>query len=154
MRISIFNKSNLKLIVFGLFWRFVRTLIIKICPSQEPTNITSIHRVRNVGKLITIFYPLQKLLHRGVERDTRRPTHKHSACACAINSLRYTYKIYETHSGVTLRLDTPTIWLATALSCWPSFSVSKELFPSEPLKPKHSFHEYRVGQFQDCFSES
>ena len=153
MRISILNKSNLKLIVFGLFWRFVRTLIIKICPSQEPTNITSIHWVRNVGKLVTIFYPLQKLLHKGVEQDTRRPTHKHSACA--INSLtktnwcsRLTYtKIYTWHSDRSLLIGYCFV-LLTFIFCF------LRIFPSGPLKPKHSFHEYRVGQFQDCFSES
>ena len=153
MRISIFNKSNLKLIVFGLFWRFVRTLIIKICPSQEPTNITSIHRVRNVGKLVTIFYPLQKLLHKGVEQDTRRPTHKHSACAInsltnvrAINTLTFT-KIYTWHSDRSLLIGYRFVLLTFI------FSLLRT-FPTGPLKPKHSFHEYRVGQFQDWFSES
>ena len=150
MRISIFNKSNLKLIVFGLFWRFVRTLIIKICPSQEPTNITSIHRVRNVGKLVTIFYPLQKLLHKGVEQDSRRPTHKHSACA--INSLtnaRYKHPYFHQDLHMALR-SFPSDWLPLC----PIDLHFQFTRPTGPLKPKHSFHEYRVGQFQDWFSES
>ena len=58
--ILIVRKSNLKLQVFGLFSRFVRTLIIKISPSEEPANSGSIHRVRNGGKLIILFHPSPK----------------------------------------------------------------------------------------------
>ena len=47
VHILIVSKSNLKLQVFGLFWRFVRTLTIKISSSEEPANSTSIYRVRN-----------------------------------------------------------------------------------------------------------
>ena len=43
----IVSKSNLKLQVFGLFSRFVRTLTIKMSSSEEPANSTSIYRVRN-----------------------------------------------------------------------------------------------------------
>ena len=58
--ILIVRKSNLKLQVFGLFSRFVRTLIIKISPSEEPANSGSINRVRNGGKLIILFHPSPK----------------------------------------------------------------------------------------------
>ena len=60
MHILIVSKSNLKLQVFGLFSRFVRTLIIKISSSEEPANSTSIHRVRNGGKLVILFHPSPK----------------------------------------------------------------------------------------------
>ena len=60
MHILIVSKSNLKLQVFGLFSRFVRTLIIKISSSEEPANSTSIHRVRNGGKLVILFHPFPK----------------------------------------------------------------------------------------------
>ena len=60
MHILIVSKSNLKLQVFGLFSRFVRTLIIKIYSSEEPANTTSIHRVRNGGKLVIHFHPSPK----------------------------------------------------------------------------------------------
>ena len=51
------SKSNFKLQVFGLFSRFVGTLIIKISSSEEPANSRSIHRVRNGGKLVIFFHP-------------------------------------------------------------------------------------------------
>ena len=54
------SKSNLKLQVFGLFSRFVGTLIIKISSSGEPANSRSIHRVRNGGKLVILFHPSPK----------------------------------------------------------------------------------------------
>ena len=60
MHILIVSKSNLKLQVFDLFSRFVRTLIIKISSSEEPANSTSIHRVRNGGKLVILFHPSPK----------------------------------------------------------------------------------------------
>ena len=60
MHILIVSKSNLKLQVFDLFSRFVRTLIIKISSSEEPANSTSIHRVRNGGKLVILFHPFPK----------------------------------------------------------------------------------------------
>ena len=60
MHILIVSKSNLKLQVFGLFSRFVRTLIIKISSSEEPANSTSIHRVRNGDKLFILFHPSPK----------------------------------------------------------------------------------------------
>ena len=55
LHILIFSNSNLKLQVFGLFSRFVRTLIIKISSSEGPANTTSIHRVRNIGILVIHF---------------------------------------------------------------------------------------------------
>ena len=60
VHILIVSKSNLKLQVFGLFSRFVRTLIIKISSSEEPANSTSIHKVRNGGKLVILFHPSPK----------------------------------------------------------------------------------------------
>ena len=60
VHILIVSKSNLKLQVFGLFSRFVRTLIIKISSSEEPANSTSIHRVRNGGKLVILLHPSPK----------------------------------------------------------------------------------------------
>ena len=60
MHILIVSISNLKLPVFGLFSRFVHTLIIKISSSEEPANSTSIHRVRNGGKLVILFHPSPK----------------------------------------------------------------------------------------------
>ena len=60
VHILIVSKSNLKLQVFGLFSRFVRTLIIKISSSEEPANSMSIHRVRNGGKLVILFHPSPK----------------------------------------------------------------------------------------------
>ena len=60
MCILIVSKLNLKHQVFGLFSRFVRTLIIKISSSEEPVNSTSIHRVRNGGKLVVLFHPSPK----------------------------------------------------------------------------------------------
>ena len=56
MHILIVGKSNLKLQVFGLYLPFVRTLIIKVFLSEEPENSTSIHRVRNSGKIVTILH--------------------------------------------------------------------------------------------------
>ena len=76
MHILIVSKSNLKLQVFGLFSRFVRTLIIKISSSEEPANSTSIHRVRNGGKFVNLSYsfiPLQKISQRGVDRSVENP---------------------------------------------------------------------------------
>ena len=70
MHILIVSKSNLKLQVFGLFSRFVRTLIIKISSSEEPANSTSIHRVRNGGKLVILFHPFPKnVSQKGVDRS-------------------------------------------------------------------------------------
>ena len=60
VHILIVSKSNLKLQVFDLFSHFVRTLIIKISSSEEPANSTSIHRVRNGGKLVIFFHPSPK----------------------------------------------------------------------------------------------
>ena len=60
MHILIVCKSHLKLQVFGPFLRFVRTLIIKISSSEEPANSTSIHKVRNSGKLVISFHPSPK----------------------------------------------------------------------------------------------
>ena len=60
MHLLIVSKSNLKLQVFGLFSRFVRTLIIKISSSEEPATSTSIHRVRNGGKLLILSHPSPK----------------------------------------------------------------------------------------------
>ena len=71
MHILIVSKSNLKLQVFGLFLRFVRTLILNISSSEEPANSTSIHRVRNGGKLVIIFIPLQKIWRKGVDRQLK-----------------------------------------------------------------------------------
>ena len=71
MHILIVSKSNLKLQVFGLFLRFVRTLILNISSSEEPANSTSIHRVRNGGKLVIIFIPLQKICRKGVDRQLK-----------------------------------------------------------------------------------
>ena len=65
MHILIVSKSNLKLQVFGLFSRFVRTLIIKISSSEEPANSTSIHWVRNGGKVVILFHPFPKGFQRG-----------------------------------------------------------------------------------------
>ena len=66
VHILIVSKSNLKLKVFGLFSRFVRTLIIKISSSEEPANSTSIHRVRNDGKLVIRFHPSPKKYYKKV----------------------------------------------------------------------------------------
>ena len=60
VHILIVSKSNLKLQVFGLFSRFVRTLTIKISSSEEPASSTSIHRVRNGDKLVILFHPFPK----------------------------------------------------------------------------------------------
>ena len=60
VHILIVSKSNLKLQVFGLFLRFVCTLIIKISSSEEPVDSTSTHRVRNGGKLVILFHPSPK----------------------------------------------------------------------------------------------
>ena len=60
VHILIVSISNLKLPVFGLFSRFVHTLIIKISSSEEPANSTSIHKVRNGGKLVILFHPSPK----------------------------------------------------------------------------------------------
>ena len=62
VHILIVSKSNLKLQVIGPFSRFVRTLIIKIPSSEEPAHSTSIHRVRNGGKLVILFHPSPKNL--------------------------------------------------------------------------------------------
>ena len=56
----IFSKSNLKLQVFGLFLRFVRTLIHKVSSFEEPANTVSIHRVRNDGKPGIFFHTSSK----------------------------------------------------------------------------------------------
>ena len=56
----IFSKPNLKLQVFGLFSRFVRTLNIEISSSEGPANTTSIHKVRNIGKLVILLHPSPK----------------------------------------------------------------------------------------------
>ena len=60
LQILIFSKSNLKLQVFGLSSRFVRTLIINISSSERPANTTSIHRARNSGRLVVLFHPSPK----------------------------------------------------------------------------------------------
>ena len=60
VHILIVSKSNLKLQVFGLFSRFVRTSTIKISSSEEPASSTSIHRVRNGDKLVILFHPFPK----------------------------------------------------------------------------------------------
>ena len=72
VHILIVSISNLKLPVFGLFSRFVHTLIIKISSSEEPANSTSIHKVRNGGKLVILFH-LQKILQKGVDRPFENP---------------------------------------------------------------------------------
>ena len=68
VHILIVSISNLKLPVFGLFSRFVHTLIIKISSSEEPANSTSIHRVRNGGNIVILFHPSPKKLQKGVDR--------------------------------------------------------------------------------------
>ena len=60
VHILIVSKSNLKLQVFGLFSRLVRTLIIKKSSSEEPANSTSIHRGRNGGNIVILFHPSPK----------------------------------------------------------------------------------------------
>ena len=72
VHILIVSKSNLKLQVFGLFLRFVCTLIIKISSSEEPADSTSIHRVRNGGKLVILFHPSPK----NVTKRCRSPSWK------------------------------------------------------------------------------
>ena len=73
MHILIVSKSNLKLQVFGLYLPFVRTLIIKVSISEEPANSTSIHRVRNSGKLVIIFHPSPKNWQKGVDHPVENP---------------------------------------------------------------------------------
>ena len=63
VHILIFSKSNLKLKVFRIFSRFLPSSIIKTSLSEEPANTMSIHRVGNVGKLVILFHPCQKMLH-------------------------------------------------------------------------------------------
>ena len=63
----IFSKSNLKLQVFGLFLRFVRTLINEVSSSEEPANTMSIHTVRMMLHLAYSFFSLQKLLEKYVD---------------------------------------------------------------------------------------
>ena len=60
----IFSKSNLKLQVFGLFLRFVRTLINEVSSSEEPANTMSIHTVRNDGTLGIIFHLSSKIIRK------------------------------------------------------------------------------------------
>ena len=60
----IFSKSNLKLQVFGLFLRFVRTLITKVSSFEESANNVSIHRVRNDDKLGIFFHPSSKIIRK------------------------------------------------------------------------------------------
>ena len=73
MHILIVSKSNLKLQVFDLFSRFVRTLIIKISSSEEPANSTSIHRVRNGGKLVILSHPSPKNITERCRSLSRKP---------------------------------------------------------------------------------
>ena len=72
VHILIVSISNLKLPVFGLFSRFVHTLIIKISSSEEPANSTSIHKVRNGGKLVILFHPSPK----NITKRCRSPSWK------------------------------------------------------------------------------
>ena len=74
VHILIVSKSNLKLQVFGHFTRFVRTLIIKISSSEEPSNSASIQRVRNGGKLVILFHPSPK----NITKRCRSPSWKPS----------------------------------------------------------------------------
>ena len=60
MHILIVSNSNLKLKVFSLFRCLLRTLIIEISSSEEPTNSTSIHRVGNGGNLVILFHSFPK----------------------------------------------------------------------------------------------
>ena len=94
VHILMVSKSNLKLQVFGLFSRFVRTLTIKISSSEEPASSTSIHRVRNGDKLVILFHPSPKNITKKVsiaQLRTRRRALKISKwrrirrtiCACA-----------------------------------------------------------------------
>ena len=76
MHILIVSKSNLKLQVFGLYLPFVRTLIIKVSISEEPANSTSIHRVRNSGKLVIIFHPSPKKLTKRCRSPSWKPWNK------------------------------------------------------------------------------
>ena len=77
VHILIVSKSNLKLQVFGLFSRFVRTLIIKISSSEEPANSTSIHRVRNGGKLVILFHPSPKNITKRCRSPSWKPAEGH-----------------------------------------------------------------------------
>ena len=72
VHILIVSKSNLKLQVFGLFSRLVRTLIIKKSSSEEPANSTSIHRVRNGGNIVLLFHPSPK----NIAKRSRSPSWK------------------------------------------------------------------------------
>ena len=80
MHILIVSKSNLKLQVFGLFSRFVRTLIIKISSSEEPANSTSIHRVRNGSKLVILFHPSPKNITERCRSLSWKPAKAHWKC--------------------------------------------------------------------------
>ena len=72
VHILIVSKSNLKLQVFGLFSRLVRTLIIKKSSSEEPANSTSIHRGRNGGNIVILFHPSPK----NIAKRSRSPSWK------------------------------------------------------------------------------
>ena len=89
VHILIVSISNLKLPVFGLFSRFVHTLIIKISSSEEPANSTSIHRVRNGGKLVILFHPSPK----NITKRCRSPSWYFSApCFHTLYSIRLNLK--------------------------------------------------------------
>ena len=99
VHILMVSKSNLKLQVFGLFSRFVRTLTIKISSSEEPASSTSIHRVRNGDKLVILFHPFPKNITKSCRSPRRalkiskwrrmRGTSFIGACAKEMHQLRH-----------------------------------------------------------------
>ena len=101
VHILIVSKSNLKLQVFGLFSRFVRTLTIKISSSEEPASSTNIHRVRNGDKLVILFHPLPKNITKSCRSPRRalkiskwrrmRGTSFIGACAKEMHHLRHLF---------------------------------------------------------------
>ena len=92
VHILIVSKSNLKLQVFGLFSRLVRTLIIKKSSSEEPANSTSIHRVRNGGKLVILFHPSPK----NITKRCRSPSWKPAEGRC--NDAERAEQILQAHA--------------------------------------------------------
>ena len=77
VHILVVSESNLKLQVFSLFSRFVRTLIIKISSSEKPANSTSIHRVRNDGKLVILFHLSPKNIIKRWRSPSWKPAEEH-----------------------------------------------------------------------------
>ena len=110
VHILIVSKSNLKLQVFGLFSRFARN--INIPSSEEPTNSTSINRIRNGGKLVIIFHPSQKNITKGVDCPVENPRKRIQNIKVALNSPNKFYRRMRNEMPFCLLLPSVTLFVS------------------------------------------